>query len=711
LSPVGTNDISPAFQRWVRCVDSELASHRDARFVGTRRVFNRALGTRAWLNAIPPPPEAAGYSRTSLPDAEGESHLIFEWYSFRMVRRTFFFITLALLTSPAFAKTKYQPLPVHLDRDGERWAEKTLRKMSVEEKVGQLFMIWTRAQFFNVNSPDYAQLRDTMNKYHVGSFAMTVRYEPPFLYRNEPFEAAELLNRLQTDSKMPLLIAADFELGVSNRLHGATAFPNAMAIGATGRADYAESFGRITGLEARAIGIHWNFSPVADVNSNPENPIINTRSFGEDPQQVGDLVSAYLRGAHSSGMLTTAKHFPGHGDTATDSHLGLAQVTGDRARLDSVELPPFRKAIAAGVDAVMVAHVTVPALDSTPNTVATVSPQIVTGLLRHEMQFKGIIVTDALDMGALTRLYATDIGREAVDAFKAGNDVLLIPPDLDAAVRAMVAAVRSGEIPQSRLDASVLKILEVKASLGLDKARLVDMSALDTAVGRPGNIAAGQQMADDAVTLVRQNESFLPLAGLPANASSKKSGTGAAALPYQTVAEVRNHLLVVVFSDDVRLEAGRTLERQIKARVPDANVIYTDPQLSGVLADGVLRAAAEADKIVVAVYASPTAGKMLAKADGGVQNSVSLPKDSMNLLRQILKTGAAKTMVMAMGNPYLAKDFPEVQNYLCTFSAAQVSESSAVKALFGEIEIHGHLPVTIPGIAARGDGIVLPLER
>ena len=618
-----------------------------------------------------------------------------------MVRRTLFFIILALFVSPALAKTKYQPLPVHLDRDGDKWAQKTLRKMSVEEKVGQLFMIWTRAQFLNVNSPEFARLRDTMNKYHVGSFAMTVRYEPPFIYRNEPFEAAQLLNRLQTDSKLPLLIAADFELGVSNRLHGTTAFPNAMAIGATGSAEYAESFGRITGLEARAVGVHWNFFPVADVNSNPENPIINTRSFGEDPQQVGDLVNAYIRGAHSSGLLTTAKHFPGHGDTATDSHLGLAQVTGDRARLDSVELPPFRKAIAAGVDSVMVAHVTVPALDPKPNAVATVSSQIVTGLLRHDLQFPGIIVTDALDMAALTRLYTADIGREAVDAFKAGNDVLLIPPDFDAADRAMLAAVRSGEIPQSRLDESVLKILKVKASLGLHKARLVDISALDVAVGRPENVAAGQQMADDAVTLVRQNGAVLPL---------KKAGTAAGALPYQIMEEVRNHLLVIVFSDDVRLEAGRALERQIKARVPDANVIYTDPQLSGALAESILRAAAEANQIVVAVYASPTAGKMV-KTDGGAQNSVSLPEESANLLRQILKTGATKTMVMAMGNPYLAKDFPEVQNYLCTFSAAQVSESSAVKALFGEIEIHGHLPVTIPGVAPRGEGIARPAQK
>src|SRR6266536_3971229 len=428
-----------------------------------------------------------------------------------MFRRALSLALVVVLVLPAVAKPKYQPLPVRLDRDGEKWAEKTLHKMSIEEKIGQLFMIWTRAEFLNANSPEYLRLRDTMNKYHVGSFAMTVRYDPPFLYRNEPYEAADLLNRLQRDSKLPLLIAADFELGLSNRLNGTTSFPNAMAIGATGHLDYAEAFGRITGQEARAIGVHWNFFPVADVNSNPDNPIINTRSFGEDPQQVGDFVSAYIRGAHSAGLQTTAKHFPGHGDTATDSHLGLAQVTGDRARLDAVELPPFRKAIEAGVDSVMVAHVSVPALDANPNAVATVSPEIVSHLLKQQLRFPGIVITDALDMGALTRLYANDIGREAVDAFKAGSDMLLIPPDLDAAYRAVLKAVQSGEIPQSRVDESVLKILRTKASLGLNKARLVDLSALDSKIGVPQNVALCQEMADDAVTLVRQNGAALPI--------------------------------------------------------------------------------------------------------------------------------------------------------------------------------------------------------
>jgi beta-N-acetylhexosaminidase len=611
-----------------------------------------------------------------------------------MTHHALFFLVALLFAVSASAKTKYQPLPVRLDHDGEKWAEKTLRKMSVEEKVGQLFMIWTRAEFLNVNSPAYLQLRDTMNKYHVGSFAMTVRYEPPFLYKNQPYEAAQLLNRLQSDSKLPLLIAADFELGVSNRLHGTTGFPNAMAIGASGHPQFAEDFGRITGEEARAIGVHWNFFPVADVNSNPDNPIINTRSFGEDPQEVGDFVSAYIRGAHAAGMLVTAKHFPGHGDTATDSHLGVAQVTGNHARLDSVELPPFRKAIEAGVDSIMIAHVTVPALDPNPNAVASVSPAIVTGLLRQQLHFPGLIVTDALDMGALTRLYSTNIGQEAVDAFKAGNDVLLIPPDLDAADRTMIAAVRSGEISESRLDESVLKILKTKASLGLHKARLVDISALDRTVGSPDHIAVGQQIADAGITLVRQNGAVLPL---------KKTGTISGGLPYQAGVEVRNRLVIIVFSDDVRLEAGRMLERQIRFRVPDANVIYTDPDLAAMMAPNIIAAVQQAEKVVVAVYAAPTAGKVV-QTNTGARNSVSLPDQSTDLLRRILNGSGRKTVVLAMGNPYLAKDFPEVQNYLCTFSAAPVSEVSAAKALFGEMAIHGRLPVTIPGIAARGAG-------
>src|ERR1700691_3108358 len=417
-------------------------------------------------------------------------------------------LILALMpTASAKDKDKYQlPGPIHLTHDGEKWAEKTLHKLTLQENVGQVFMIWCRASFLNLENPEYLQLRDAIEKYHVGSFAMTVHVDGPYLLRSEPYEAAELLNRLQSDSKLPLLFAADFERGVSMRLMGTTVFPHAMAFGGDGKVEDAETFGRITAEESRAIGIHWNFFPDADVNSNPANPIINTRSFGEDPKPVRDLVAAYIAGAQEGGMLTTVKHFPGHGDTATYSHLGVASVNVDRAHLDSIELPPFRQAIAAGVDSVMVAHVTVPALDPDPNHVATISPPIVSELLEKQLGFKGIIVTDALDMAGLTRLFANNIGRSAVESFKAGNDLLLIPADLPASYNAMLQAVQSGEISRERLDRSVLKILKAKASLRLQEARMVDVKALADLVGKPANLAFGQQVADTAVTLVRDND-------------------------------------------------------------------------------------------------------------------------------------------------------------------------------------------------------------
>jgi beta-N-acetylhexosaminidase len=601
-----------------------------------------------------------------------------------------------VLFIPAYGKEKFsKPGPIRLDREGEKWAEKTLRKLTLEEKIGQLFMIWVRAEFLNVNSPEYLQLRDSMQKYHVGSFAMTVRFEPPFLYRNQPYEAAELLNRLQQDSKLPLLVAADFERGLSMRLYGGAVFPHAMAFGAAGKTGYAEAFGRITAEEARAIGVHWNFFPDADVNSNPANPIINTRSFGEDPQQVSDLVAAYIQGARDHGMLTTAKHFPGHGDTATDSHLDVAEVRGNRDRLQSVELPPFRKAIAAGVDAVMVAHVTVPALEPDPNRVATTSPAVVTDLLKNQLGFQGMIVTDALDMAGLTRLYSGKIGQAAVDAFKAGNDLLIIPPDLDASYNSMMEAVHSGQIAMAQIDASVLKILKVKASLGLHRARLVDVNQVNVSVGKPENTALGQQVSDDATTLVRDNGRLLPL---------KREGTANAALPYQTLEETRDDLITVIFSEDVRTDVGRTLERQIRTRVPDANVMYVDSHLAEPMSEEVLRAVSHGKAVVVAVYVVPTPGKAL-KGAKGVTNSVGLEDASGRLLEKILGHSAGKTVVLAMGNPYLAQEFPSVQNYLCSFSNSSVSEVSAVKALFGEIPIRGHLPVTIPDIAQRGTGI------
>jgi beta-N-acetylhexosaminidase len=615
------------------------------------------------------------------------------------MRRKLAFVLLTLaLTTAASAKDKYQrPGPARLTRDGEKWAEKTLRKLTLEEKVGQVFMVWCRASFLNVDNPEYLQWREDMQKYHVGSFAMTVHVDGPYLLRSEPYEAAELLNRLQSESKLPLLFAADFERGVSMRLLGTTVFPHAMAFGGDGKIEDAETFGSITALESRAIGIHWNFFPDADVNSNPANPIINTRSFGEDPKQVGDLVTAYIKGAHEGGMLTTVKHFPGHGDTATDSHLGVASVNGDRAHLDSIELPPFRQAIAAGVDSVMVAHVTVPALDSDPNHVATLSTAIVSDLLEKQLGFKGIIITDALDMAGLTHLFANNIGRAAVETFKAGNDLLLIPADLPASYNAMLQAVQSGEISRERLDHSVLKILKTKASLGLQDARTVDVKALADLVGKPGNLAFGQQVADAAITLVRDNGKVLPL-----KSSLKYQGTAKPGLPYTTQEETRNQTVAVLFSEDVRTESGRVFGREFRARIPDAHVLYVDPRIAAGMSDEVLKAVEEAKTVVAAVYVVPTAGR--------VGNAVAMEDASGSLLKHLLDRAAGKTVVVAMGNPYLAADFPRTENYMCTFSNASVSELSAVKALFGEIAIRGHLPVSIPNVAQRGAGLQRPVQ-
>jgi len=582
--------------------------------------------------------------------------------------------------------------PLRLDRAGERWAKATLRGMSLEEKVGQLFMIWVRSRFLNEESPDYRKLVEEIRTYHVGGLALSVPVDGSLLVKSRPEEAALLLNRLQRESALPLIVAADFESGVWVRLEGSTVFPQAMAFGAAGRTDHAEAFGRVTALEARSVGVHWNFFPVADVNSNPANPIVNTRSFGEDPQQVGDLLAAHIRGARQGGLVTTAKHFPGHGDTDTDSHYGMARVGGDRARLRSVELPPFERAIEAGVDAIMVAHVMVPALEPAPDRVATTSSAIVTDLLKTELGFRGLVVTDALDMAGLTSLYAPDVGRAAVEAFLAGNDLLLIPADLAASWTAVVEAARTGEIEAARLDASVLKILETKASLGLHEERQVDVSRVAEVVGLPHHVALGQQVADEAVTLVLDGGRVLPL---------EREEPPADALPYLTRPEVRNELVAVVFSEDRGGDHGRVLAQEIRTRVPHANVVFVDPGVAGGIADEVLKAADEAKTVVVAVYAIPNPGRAAVGLEAG-----AAPDPSRTLLEKLLERAAGRTVVVALGSPYVAESFPKIETFVCTLSSAPVSERSAVKALFGEIELRGRLPVTIPGIASRGAGIV-----
>jgi beta-N-acetylhexosaminidase len=597
----------------------------------------------------------------------------------------------------AGAEQYQKPGPVLLTKDGRHWVEKTLKKLSLEEKVGQMLNIRYFTDFLNFDGDAYTQFRDTLRKYHIGSVVLTVHVDGPTLLKNPPLEVAAIANQLQRDSELPLLIAADFERGLASRVSSVPSFPDAMAFGATGNPAYAKQFGAVTAEESRAIGVQWNLFPVADVNSNPENPIINTRSFGEDPVEVGNLVAAFIQGSREHGMLTAVKHFPGHGDTGTDSHLGVARVEGNLAHIQAIEFPPFKKAIDAGVDSVMIAHLAVPALDADPNKVATISPSIIDGVLKTQLGFKGVVVTDALEMRGLTSLYPPQQGsataKAAVDAVKAGNDVILWPTDLDGAFHGIIAAVQRGEIPESRIDDSVRKILEMKASVGLNQARLVDLEQVPYLVSKPEDMQFAQQVADQAVTLVRNNGQVLPLIKLQAPPTESET--------FRAPIQPGNQVVAIIITDTVRSESGRSFENALKLRRADATVFYADNSVAAALSPEILQAVKEAEKVVVAAYVVPVAAKQV-MVNGKLVNSVGLEQGTGELLGQVLEIAAAKTAVIAMGNPYVAQNFPTVQTYLCTYSNASSSELSAVKVLFGELQPQGKLPVTLPGIAQRG---------
>jgi beta-N-acetylhexosaminidase len=590
--------------------------------------------------------------------------------------------------------------PVHLDRNGEKWAQKTLKKMSLEEKLGQLFMIrLAMPQFVNLRNPEYLKWLDQISRYHLGSVLLTVPAEGPLLSRSEPYEAAMLINQLQRTVKIPLLVAADYERGVSMRLNGTTVFPHSMAFGAAGKPELAEGFGRIVAQESRAIGVQWNLMPIADVNSNPANPVINARSFGEEPAQVAALVSAYIHGARGSGLLTAAKHFPGHGDTATDSHLGVASVNRSREQIEQIDLPPFRAAVAAGTDAVMVAHVTAPAIEPASGKVATNSAAIVSGILKKELGFKGLVVTDAMDMAGLTGVYPENgsaaARHAALDSINAGNDMLLLVSDLDGAYTGLLDAVRKGQIAEKRIDESVLKVLEAKASVGLNRASQVDINALSSIVSSPENLAFAQQVADSSVTLVRDNGRLLPL---------KYRGSAASAPAYGAVQKEGSKLLCVIFTDDLRNDNGRQLLRELRARVPDVRAVYVDSRIAAGSAQEIQNAVSAADNVVAAIYLTPAPGRAVRREGTAAVNSISMPEDTAALLQLILRAKRDRTVVVSFGSPYLATDFPDVENYVCAYSNALTSEIATVKALFGEIPFRGRLPVSIPGVAQRGSG-------
>jgi beta-N-acetylhexosaminidase len=556
--------------------------------------------------------------------------------------------------------------------DAGKWVESTLKEMSVEEKVGQLLFTTYHGSFTPTDAAAYAQMMHDVEDLRVGGFINVTQGSPLGFLKSQVYPSAVLSNQLQAKSKLPLLIGADFERGTAMRLDEGTSFPTAMAVAAAGNPKDAYTMGKVTALEARAAGIQWIYAPDADVNSNPGNPIINTRSFGENPEKVSEFVTEFIRGVQENGGLATAKHFPGHGDTTADSHIDLPVVTADRARLEKLELVPFRAAIAAGVGSIMTGHLNVPALEPDPNTPATLSSRVLTDLLRKQLGFQGLVVTDAMDMGGITVRYAP--GDAAVRAFLAGADALLMPPVPDAAYEALLAAVHSGQISQERLDASVRRILEAKARLGLQKNRLVDVGALNEKFGRLAWQAESQEISDRGITLLRDTPHRLPLDGTkPARA-----------------------LLVCLYADPEPYP-GEDLERELRRRFDSVVTLRADTKFAK--AENLKLPAPDSyDVAILALFVRVSDRK----------GDVDVPADQFPLIQQIYKTGKPVISV-GLGSPYLIERFPQAETWLSMFGIADVAQISVARALFGEIPIRGCLPVTIPGVDLKaGYGMQVP---
>jgi beta-N-acetylhexosaminidase len=544
-----------------------------------------------------------------------------------------------------------------------------MKTMTPRERIAQLIVIGFSGHPMNTRTREYRKFVHLVSQEHVGGLILVNVTRGETVAKADPLEAASFINRMQRLARVPLLVSGDFERGASMRVDATTIFPHAMAFTASCDPSEARIEGEITAREARALGVQWLFFPDADVNNNPDNPIINIRSYGENPADVSAFVSAFITGAHSvagSRVLTTAKHFPGHGDTATDSHLNLATIGGDRPRLEQIEWAPFRAAIESGTDSVMTAHIAVPALDDA-GVPATLSPKIVNGVLRHELGFKGIVVTDALEMGGIAKGFS--VGEAAVRALLAGADVLLMPPDGELAINAVAAAVRSGQISQKRIDESVMRVLSAKARLGLATRKLVDLDEVHTVVNSPESNAVAQLICDHAVTLVRNQNDFIPL---------KPSGSTA----FFILAEGKTSV------------EGQAFALEVRKRAATASVTILDATMSDADLQLAVQRAGDASQYVVAAFASVAAYK------GSVALSGGFPQLVQNLV------GTKKPVALiALGNPYLLRNFPDVTAYMTTFSTVPPSELSAVKALFGEMPITGKLPVSIPGFAQYGDGI------
>ena len=582
-----------------------------------------------------------------------------------------------------------------LDPAAARWVEQTLKKMTLDEKIGQLLVTSLNATFTSTDSDAYVRLRHLVRDVKVGGVHIFGGSEPmPALLLNpvygaggaasrkgDPYVAAALLNRLQRDADVPLLTTADFEGGVGYMMTGATRLPRAMAIGATRDTDLAFRAGRVSAEEGRALGVAVDFYPIVDVNNNARNPIINIRSFGEDVQLVSDMARAYIRGVEDGGMVPTAKHFPGHGDTATDTHLGLAVIEHPRSHLDQVELPPFQAAIDAGVGAVMSSHIALPALDAgtvpgaarTLPTPATLSRPILTGLLRDEMKFDGLVYTDSMSMFAISQNVPPD--RAAALAVQAGADQVLHSPDDEAAFRGIKAAVAAGDVPEAQITRSVERILTTKARMGLHVNRAVDLAAIDARLATSEHQRTAEELNARAITLIKDDRNQVPLT-LP---------------PSATVL----YLSVIDYASGWREGVpSRTFLPELKKRWPNVTGVELSDRMSADQADLVRSLARRADAIVVSVFVR------IASYSGRMDLS-----DRQVAILENLATLNKPYVAVLFGNPYTATFLSTLPSMMLTYEAFDGIELAAVRALAGETPIRGKLPISLPGMFTIGHGL------
>jgi beta-N-acetylhexosaminidase len=539
-----------------------------------------------------------------------------------------------------------------------------LAGMSVRDKAAQ--MVWPQVfgDYVSSDAPQWRKISGWITQQHVGGIIMSV---------GSPLEIAAKLNALQRMSDLPLLVGGDLEFGAGYRarggyflpngidLGGAVLFPPEMAIGATRDTTLAYEQGRITAVEGRAIGFHIDFSPILDVNNNPANPVISTRSFGEDPALVARLGTAFIRGVQEHGMIATGKHFPGHGDTGTNSHLALPVVRVSRARLDSVELVPFNAAVKANVGAIMTFHGSMPALDSS-GVPGTLSHNVLTSLLRDDMHFQGLVVSDAMDMQGVLNTYGAV--KAAQMAVAAGADVLLQPQDVATTVDAVVAGVKAGQYTEARLDESVRRILATKVRLGLRRSRVVDLDSARAVVGDSANAAVARLAAERSITLVRDSAHQLPLGRLNHGA----------------------RILSVTFAHRADLGAGTTFDAELRKTFPALRPEYVDADVERPDFFRLLAIADSADVILVSSYV----------AHSSTVTTINAPQSFVDFIEE-LQRRREHPIVMAFGNPYFLQQIPDVSAYVVAWGGFPVSQGAAARAVLGLVPMTGTLPITIPG--------------